>query len=191
MRTRKQIEASRRNGARSRGPTTAEGKARSALNATRHGLSSRVVVLANESSDTFDGLLQACIEHWRPATAAELILVHDIAGARWRIHRALAMESATLDHEMDRQRANVDSLYSQIDEPTRCALAFNALVDNGRAITTYGRYETRLRRIIDRAAAELRRLWSERAAESPPAQTPFLQNEPGGEQPARNQPVTE
>jgi hypothetical protein len=69
MRTRKQIEASRRNGARSRGPSTAEGKARAALNATRHGLSSRVV--GNESAETCDSLLQSCIEHWHPATAAE------------------------------------------------------------------------------------------------------------------------
>jgi hypothetical protein len=42
----------------------------------------------------------------------------------------------------------------------------------------YGRYETRLRRIIDRATAELRRLQAERAE----AQTDFLQNEPGGDQ---------
>ena len=187
MRTRKQIQASRRNGARSRGPSTAEGKARAALNAISHGLSSRVVVLSNESAETYDRLLQSCLGHWHPASAAELILVHDIVGARWRLHRGIAMETAALDHEMDLQRSGIDARYSRIDEPTRSALAFNALSDNGRALAMYGRYESRLRRIIDRATAELRRLQEERAGSSPVAQTRSLQNEPGGEQAVPNQ----
>jgi hypothetical protein len=37
-RTPAQIEASRRNGARSKGPVTAEGKARASRNALKHGL---------------------------------------------------------------------------------------------------------------------------------------------------------
>lgn len=164
MRTNKQILASRRNGARSRGPCTAEGKARSSLNATRHGLNAKVVVLSNEDSEAWEQLLASCLEQWQPASPAELTLVHDIAGARWRLHRLLAMEAATLDHEMDVQRSAVDARYKRIDEPTRCALAFNALTDAGRCLINYGRNESRLRRIIDRASAELRK--------------EFLQNEP-------------
>ena len=97
------------------------------------------------------------------------------------------METAALDHEMDLQRGGIEARYSRIDEPTRCALAFNALSENGRALAMYGRYESRLRRIIDRATAELRRLQAERAGSNPAAQTRFLQNEPGGEQAASDQ----
>lgn len=48
QRTPAQQDASRRNGARSRGPKTAAGKAKSARNALRHGLRARQSVSADE-----------------------------------------------------------------------------------------------------------------------------------------------
>jgi hypothetical protein len=141
------------------------------------------VVLTNENPDLWEQLLASCLEQWQPANAAELTLVHDIAGARWRLHRLLAMEAATLDNEMDLQRSGIDKRYKRIDEPTRCALAFNTLSDGGRSLVNYGRNESRLRRIIDRAAAELRRLRQERAETAPLPETGLFQNEPEKPQP--------
>ncbi len=59
-------EASRRNGAKSQGPVTPEGKARSSQNATKHGLDSRIVVLANESQFEYDDLLSDYVHRYSP-----------------------------------------------------------------------------------------------------------------------------
>jgi hypothetical protein len=95
MRTQAQIEASRRNGAKSRGPVTAEGKARSSRNATKHGLRSQTpaTIAATDPfgwTETFD----EAVRDFQPATPEEHDLVAEIAAARWRMARAVRLESA-------------------------------------------------------------------------------------------------
>ena len=52
----KRIQAARANGAKSRGPITPEGKARSSRNATTHGLLSQYVVIPGEDPAGFQRL---------------------------------------------------------------------------------------------------------------------------------------
>jgi hypothetical protein len=172
MATIKQIEAARRNGAKSFGPKTDEGKLRSSQNSVRHGLSGRIVVLQNESEEKFQELLQSLCDHYQPATTVERELVKEIAVARWRLRRIWAMETAMFDLEMDRQRKEVEESFSRIDEPTRLALAFTELSDNSRALSNLHRYEARLRRLSERATADLMRIQAERKAAEK------VQNEP-------------
>ena len=68
-------EASRKNGARSRGPRTPEGKARSAQNALKHGLrAQKYVVLPDENSAEFQALEAALIEELVPLGALQAVL---------------------------------------------------------------------------------------------------------------------
>ena len=53
MATKKQIKANRRNSKKSAGPKTPEGKAAVAQNASKHGLTSRNLVLSDEDAGAF------------------------------------------------------------------------------------------------------------------------------------------
>jgi hypothetical protein len=93
-------EASRKNGAKSRGPRTAEGKARSARNALKHGLrAQKHVVLAEEDGREFKALVAAFIEELSPVGALQAVLAQRIAVAAWRLKRADRIEAELLSHQ--------------------------------------------------------------------------------------------
>ena len=56
MTTKRKSETARINGARSRGPVTAEGKQIASQNAIRHGMLAQTVVLEGESDELFQQL---------------------------------------------------------------------------------------------------------------------------------------
>jgi hypothetical protein len=147
MASKAQIEANRRNGAKSRGPITPEGKEKASTNALKHGLrAEKTFVLSNESEDKFEDLHKACRAHFHPANHFEDELVHEIAVARWRLRRTWTIETNLLDIEMVRQDTELRERYAGHDEGARLASAFSTLADNGSALTLITRYETALRR---------------------------------------------
>jgi hypothetical protein len=89
--------ASRKNGARSRGPKTAAGKARSSRNALKHGLcAQKVLVLAEEDAEAFCTLDTALFEELAPAGALQTVLAQRVVSAAWRLLRADRMEAEVL-----------------------------------------------------------------------------------------------
>jgi hypothetical protein len=86
--------ASRRNGAKSRGPRTAAGKARSARNALKHGMrAAKYLVLPDEDAAEFAGLEAALIEELAPVGALQAVLARRVAIAAWRLARADRIEA--------------------------------------------------------------------------------------------------
>lgn len=149
MRTPKQIETSRRNGAKSRGPVTPEGKRRASLNARRHGLLAATVVLEAEDKPLFRSLLRDFTAQFQPATPTENALVETMAVARWRQLRAWSLEKAGLDYQIATQEEPVNNT-------TRAALAFRNLSDNSRSLELLNRYENRYNSQFLRALNSLR-----------------------------------
>jgi hypothetical protein len=87
-------EASRRNGTKSRGPTTPEGKARSARNALKHGMrAEKHVVLPEEDAAEFACLEAALMEELAPVGALQTVLARRVAVAAWRLARADRIEA--------------------------------------------------------------------------------------------------
>ena len=95
-----QYQANRTNALKSSGPRTSEGKAVSAMNAVRHGLRANSPVLAGcEDAATWERLLNGLIEDHQPVGTTELLLVEQLASARWRAWRANAFENGALEAE--------------------------------------------------------------------------------------------
>jgi hypothetical protein len=87
-------EASRKNGAQSRGPRTPAGKARASRNALKHGLrAEKHVVLPREDAAEFAALAAAMLEELAPVGALQMVLARRVAVAAWRLARADRIET--------------------------------------------------------------------------------------------------
>ena len=90
-------EASRRNGAKSRGPVTADGKARASKNALKHGMcATSTVVLEGEDGTAFEQLDQGLRADLQPSGPLENLLASRLAIAAWRMGRADRIEADLL-----------------------------------------------------------------------------------------------
>jgi hypothetical protein len=135
-------ETARANGAKSHGPVTPEGKAKSSQNAVRHGLTANFNVLPGESQDDFQILLDAYIDRFNPSDPVETELVQTMAITRWRLRRIGNLESGLLEDELSRA-------------PGSTAVAFRNLANQGNALSLLIRYEASLNRLHDRALKQL------------------------------------
>ena len=88
------LAANRANAQRSTGPRSVEGKARSSMNAVKHGLLSRQPLLADEDPAEYEELRDRLFEALAPDGAVEDLLVDDAVSLVWRLRRAREVESA-------------------------------------------------------------------------------------------------
>ena len=92
-----QSEASRQNGARSSGPASEAGKARSALNGVRHGLCGRTFfLLADENPAEFHEHESMWLAVWNPRDLPEHQAAEAAIRAMWREVRADRLEAQVL-----------------------------------------------------------------------------------------------
>ena len=156
-------ETARANGAKSRGPTTPEGKEKSSRNALKHGLTAGVgnILLDCEDPDEFEQAFNKLLGIHEPARPAERDLVEEMAAARWRIRRMWTIETGLLNAEVLKQQSSPSVSAGDL------ASAFRALSDDSRSLLLASRYEARHQRIYDRAYKTLRELQQARKAEEP------------------------
>lgn len=88
----RKLEANRENAQLSTGPVTEAGKAISAQNNFRHGLTGAFCLLPDESQDEFNTLHANLSEEHQPATQTESMLVNDMARHYWLYQRALRLQ---------------------------------------------------------------------------------------------------
>jgi hypothetical protein len=98
MSRRSRSEQARINGAKSRGPKTARGKAISSLNALKHGrFAKHTTCLFFESSEDYDQLVDDLRAQFRPATNNEHRLVEQLASIQFDYERARSAQTTYLE----------------------------------------------------------------------------------------------
>ena len=150
----RRAEASRANGAKSRGPVTERGKYNSSLNSRRYGLLSRFLVLPGEMPELFQEQYDDFMEEHQPRTPTERALVEEMVTSWWRKQRVGGMESARITFQV-KLSASMNYAVAANDPATRTALAVGDLADSGRSLDLFLRYETRYERQFHRALARL------------------------------------
>ncbi|MBK5291608.1 MAG: hypothetical protein JJE04_08040 [Acidobacteriia bacterium] len=169
----KKAAAARANGAKSQGPLSAAGKARSSQNAIRHGCYATALLLCNEKPADWEELLLDFIARFQPNGKVELGLVEEMAAAHWRIRRYWFAESATIDLEMLRQQPDLEREFVNISEPGRLSCAITHFTSEPqRTLEFYHRLESRLRRHYSRALSDLLKIQQLRPQPQPTALPP-------------------
>lgn len=88
------------------------------FNAMKHGILSRLAVLAHEDAGEFADLLAALVEEHQPAGITEQHLIEELAAIIWRKRRVLLAEGASINRGLQRVA------HGQVDSPILAATPF-------------------------------------------------------------------
>jgi hypothetical protein len=134
MSSRQLRKQARLNGAKAAGTKSPAGIQKSSVNALKHGLTSKAIVLTNESQPQFDELHLAYVQEFQPESTVEMDLVDQMVSAQWRLRRIWRMQTAALDLKMDQQEAEIAKTFHQVDQTTRATVAFTAMANDEKAL---------------------------------------------------------
>ena len=175
MRTARQIEASRLNGARSRGDSVTDvGKRKSSRNSRRHGLYSKTVEPTDIPADvieaiaTFRAGIEAEYHSERTTTFTPDPDIENVIQAYGRCAQILALEKTVMEQEIARQKL----IHPEASDASLQPIAFRRLADETGTLHLIDRLERRFSRQYHVALDRLSRRGPLKFAETNPAHTP-------------------
>ena len=163
MSSQKQINANRQNATKSTGPKTPKGKAKSAQNAIKHGLTASRDVIKGESQEEFDAHKQSFLDALAPRNAVEDFLADRVASLAWRLKRANRLQNQfliALQIDMPYIVEHRGILYqepSNHDPNLTLAAALNRDFSREKIIQHLTLYERRIERSFFKCFNELKR----------------------------------
>jgi hypothetical protein len=155
-----QIEANRRNARQSTGPRTESGKKTSSLNALRHGLTSRIVVLPTEDLAAYRTFSAEFLVDLAPETFAERQFAQTIIDTQWRLNRVRTLEDSMLALGHFGKESELDPGHPEI----HAALTAAVFREHSKAFVNLSMHEQRLYRMLKDASKSLEELKAKRIA---------------------------
>src|SRR5215469_7359335 len=149
------LEANRANAQLSTGPTSTDGKSHSSLNATRHGLTGRVVVLPEEDMKVYEAFSAELMTSLDPQTPLEREHAKTVVDQQWRLNRIRSIE----DGMLALSDSDTGTNHPAVDATLAAAQAF---LQNSKAFVNLTIYEQRIHRIMEKALSQLQQLQYER-----------------------------
>ena len=116
-------EISRRNGAKSKGPKTPEGKDRSKFNALKHGMRARTIMLPGEDAEVLQIRINTWTDDLQPQSDLERDLIVRAAALSWQLDRADSTITARLASTI-RHAAPAAALHQQAEAAALGRLLF-------------------------------------------------------------------
>ena len=123
------LAANAANAQHSTGPRTPEGKARSAGNSRKHGLSAAEIVVRPDEQQLWADFLAEYESDLQPAGILELTLFNQIVHAAWNLRRVRLLEAELFDGSTDPLAD--DSLDRRLDRLARYAKRFESSLHRG------------------------------------------------------------
>jgi hypothetical protein len=138
---------------------TPEGKARSAMNALRHGLTARIVVLPTEDMDAYKSFAKEIVDSLDAQTPVERQFAQTVADNQWRINRIRSIEDGMLGMGHFEAAADFDCPSAEIHSAMTAARAFR---NDSKSFVNLSIYEQRLHRSMKESLRQLKELQTER-----------------------------
>lgn len=157
-----QATANRINAQASTGPRTDTGKATSAKNAVRHGLTARAIVIPGEDPEEFAQFHSDFCARLRPADAVETLLVDRIVACAWRLQRIVRIEREVLES------FKIGTHFSMFEKITAGIAYHHDARDGADVLGKIARHESVLEKSLLRTMHELERLQATRAGQVVP-----------------------
>jgi hypothetical protein len=140
-------------------PSVPQGHARSSMNALRHGLTARVVVLPTEDMAAYRAFSKEIVDSLDPQTPVERQFAQTVADNQWRINRIRSIEDGMLGMGHYEEAGNFNTDHPEFHSAMTAARAFR---DGSKAFVNLSIYEQRLHRTMKEALRQLKELQTER-----------------------------
>ncbi len=146
----------RPNGAKSPGPSTPQAKTAILLNAIKHRLTAKSILLPGEDPAALKALADSLLGAHQPATDEEFLLLEELVANKWRIRRMWESEQSLVRVEMLRQKQAAEAEFQAAESDILYAVALQKLTDDSKTLAHIHRQEVRYTRAADRALNQLR-----------------------------------